>query len=510
MPPNSPRAPTGCGPDSSARFRNQEDVQLVLSPERVLTPVLLSELADAADAAPWLVLFFDTYERTGPFLDGWLHEVMTTDRYGGSLPANVVVVTAGQRAFDTARWGGFADFVTDVPLGPFTEAEARGLLADKGVVAEPVVEEVLRLTGGLPVLVSTLAEAAARRPGRRGRPERHGRRTLPEVGAGSGAPGGRPRLRAAPAPGRGRLPGRRGLPGGRGRRAVRLAAVAAVRQRPRATGCSTTTSYARRCCGCSGGSSPRGWAERHARLAETFGGWRDEAEAGLDAGELWADEAWRELRLAESYHLLCAGPRAALPVVLRDFVDACDSGDVPARRWARILAEAGEDADAEAVRKWGRDLLGGARRRRGGGRARAAPRPGRGSTSRDRRSPGRCGAGALRHGGAYEQALAEYDRAIALDPELARAYRGRAFSRGGLGDYEAGIADLDRADTLAPGPCRDRLRTRRVPPCPGARRRGDQGSGPGDRARLVTPFRLGLQGSHPSERSDGSTTLSRI
>ncbi|MCZ0988674.1 hypothetical protein O1M54_28610 [Streptomyces diastatochromogenes] len=142
----------------SARFRNQEDVQLVLAPERVLTPRLLDELSDITSSVPWLVLFFDTYERTGPYLDGWLHELMTTDRYG-ALPADVIVVTAGQRPFDTARWGGFADFMTDVPLGPFTEAEARGLLADRGVVAEPVVEEVLRLSGGLPVLVSTLAEA---------------------------------------------------------------------------------------------------------------------------------------------------------------------------------------------------------------------------------------------------------------------------------------------------------------------------------------------------------------
>jgi hypothetical protein len=141
----------------SARFRSQEDLQLVLSPERVLTPVLLGELSDAAASAPWTVLFFDTYERTAPFLDGWLHEVMTGDRYG-TLPANVVVVTSGQRPFDTARWGAFADFMTDVPLAPFTEAEARGLLADKGVVAEAVVAEVLRLTGGLPLLVSTLAE----------------------------------------------------------------------------------------------------------------------------------------------------------------------------------------------------------------------------------------------------------------------------------------------------------------------------------------------------------------
>ncbi|MFD9069282.1 ATP-binding protein, partial [Streptomyces lasiicapitis] len=148
----------------SARFRNHEDVQLVLSPERVLTPVLLKELADAAASVPWVVLFFDTYERTAPFLDGWLRDVMTTDRHG-RLPANVVVVTAGQQPFDSARWGGYEDFMADVLLGAFTELEARGLLAGKGVVAEPVVEEVLRLSGGLPGWVGPLARDRAPAPG---------------------------------------------------------------------------------------------------------------------------------------------------------------------------------------------------------------------------------------------------------------------------------------------------------------------------------------------------------
>lgn len=144
--------------DLGARFRSHEDARLVLAPESVLTPVLLDELSQAGSAAPWIVLFLDTYERTGRFLDGWLHSVMTTDRYG-ALPATTVVVTAGQLPFDTGRWEGFGDFMTDLPLGPFTEPEARDLLAGRGVVAEPVVREVLRLTAGLPVLVSTLAES---------------------------------------------------------------------------------------------------------------------------------------------------------------------------------------------------------------------------------------------------------------------------------------------------------------------------------------------------------------
>ncbi|GGN61726.1 hypothetical protein GCM10011579_028270 [Streptomyces albiflavescens] len=434
----------------SARFRNQDDVQLVLSPERVLTPVLLGELAKAADDAPWLVLFFDTYERTGPLLDGWLHEVMTTDRHG-ALPANVVVVTAGQRPFDTARWGGFADFVTDILLEPFTEAEARGLLADRGVVAEPVVEEVLRLTGGLPVLVSTLAESRPGDPDDVGDPsatavERFLKWEQDPVRRSAALACALPRrldadvFRAAvdcpDEEADALFAWLRGLPfvSDRGDRVqyhdvVRVPMLRLQRRR-----------------------SPRGWTERHTRLAETFAGWRTEAEAGLAEDERWGDEQWRELRLAEAYHLLCAGARSALPAVLRDVVDACGEGVAVARRSARVLVEAGADADAGTVEKWGRDLLEeladgthetlGLLLNRGGldARGQAVARMLRGLGHRVDRD--------------FERALAEYEAALALDPELERAYYGRGVTRAEQRDYAGAIADLDRADALRPGKAR--------------------------------------------------------
>ncbi|MER6355205.1 tetratricopeptide repeat protein [Streptomyces sp. NPDC001634] len=439
----------------SARFRNQEDVQLVLSPERVLTPVLLSELSDAASTVPWIVLFFDTYERTGPFLDGWLHEVMTSDRHG-ALPATVVVVTAGQRPFDTARWGGFADFMTDIPLGPFTEAEARGLLADRGVRDEPVVAEVLRLTGGLPVLVSTLAEARPADPDDVGDPsatavERFLKWEQDPVRRSVALACALPRrldadvfhvvvesgehavTSAAAAAGDALYAWLRELPfvDERGERVqyhdvVRAPMLRLQRRR-----------------------SPRGWVERHGRLAEAFARWREEAETGLEPREFWADDGWREMRLAESYHSLCAVPRAALPEVLTDVVTVCDYGDDVARRWARLLVEAGGDAEAEAVRAWGGELSealaeGGVAealrlllsRARGDEPWRATAWASRGD--------------ALARGGEYERALEQYDRALALDPDLVRAHRGRALTRGGTDEHEAALDDLDRALALEP------------------------------------------------------------
>ncbi|MEH0419459.1 tetratricopeptide repeat protein [Streptomyces sp. B21-083] len=455
----------------AARLRNQDDVQLVLAPERVLTPVLLAELDDICAAVPWIVLFLDTYERTGPFLDGWLHDIMTTDRYGDlSFPANLVLVTAGQRRFDTGRWGGFADFVTEVPLGPFTEAEARGLLADRGVTDEPVVEEVLRLTGGLPVLVSTLAAARPADPDDIGDPsatavERFLKWESDPLRRAAALACALPRrldadiFRAAlPAPAQARSEAEldvlfgwlRALPfvSDRGDRVqyhdvVRAPMLRLQRRR-----------------------SPRRWAEQHTWLADTFAGWRAEAEVPLHADELWATEEWRELRFAESYHLLCASPRTALPLVLRDVVDACDHGEVVARRLARVLVDAGDDNEASAVRSWGHDLLealtdegdggdGGGESGAGGVLGVLALLLGRAGLDARGQAVARMLRGReLRLSGEYERALGEYEQALALDPELERAYYGRGVTRAEQRDYAAAITDLDRADELAPDTAR--------------------------------------------------------
>ncbi|MEU8850249.1 tetratricopeptide repeat protein [Streptomyces sp. NPDC048564] len=337
-----------------ARFRTHEDARLVLAPESVLTPVLLEELSQAASAVPWIVLFFDTYERTGRFLDAWLHAVMTSDLYG-PLPATVVVVTAGQLPFDATRWGGFGDFMTDVPLLPFTEAETRDLLAGRGVVAEPVVGEVLRLTGGLPVLVSTLAESRPTDPADVRDPSATAvewflKRAEDAVQRSVALACALPRrldadvFRAVVGDSDAELDGLyawlRGLPfvserGGRVRYhdVVRAPMLRLQRQ-----------------------EAPRTWAARQQALAAVFREWRAEAEAGRDAEELWTDEAWRELRLAELYHLLCAGERAALTSVLGDVVDACEQGESVAERWAWVLVEAGSDAETRTVSQWGRRL----------------------------------------------------------------------------------------------------------------------------------------------------------
>ncbi|MFJ9179680.1 tetratricopeptide repeat protein [Streptomyces sp. NPDC102360] len=431
----------------SARLGNQDDVQLVMSPEKVLTPILLRELSDIAASVPWAVLFFDTYERTGPFLDAWLHELMTTGRHG-VLPSNVVVVTAGQRPLDLARWGADAAVLETMPLDPFTDDEARALLAAKDVTDEPLVAKILNVTGGLPVLVSMLAN---------GRPT-----SLEDIGDPSTAAAtlflkwereDRRDVALACA-----LPRRldadvfraavdcaddeadalygwlRGLPfvsdrAGRVQyhEVVRQQLLCLLRQR-----------------------SPREWARRHTRLAEVFAEWRAEAEEPLAHRYRWCDwrwfdQRWRELRTAESYHRLCVAPKGALAETLRLAVEAIDRGsEADVRTWARMLVEAGEDTEAATVAQWGRDLLAACHE---GGVAgaldlllvRAELDARTQGVVRALRGQG------LRRTHQYKESLAEFDRAIELGVGLPRAYSGRGYTKLYLGRDADALADFDRA-----------------------------------------------------------------
>ncbi|WP_063757743.1 ATP-binding protein [Streptomyces fulvoviolaceus] len=426
----------------SARFRNHDDGQLVLEPLKVLTPVFVAELDRVAADVPWVVLFFDTYERTAPFLDPWLLDLITTDRYG-ALPANVVVTLAGQHGPDPARWADYAGFVAEFPLEPFTESEVRQLLAAKRVVDEDVVREVLRLSGGLPVLVSTLAENSgaiddptATAVERFLKSERDPVRR--EVAIACALPRwlDKDGFRAAvDGETGGSYEWLRGLPfvSERAGRVhyhdvVRTAMLRLERTR-----------------------SPRQWTERHARLAEVYGGWRAEAEEGLEPDKLWFDESWRELRLEESYHLLSARPQTVLGQVLRDVVDACRAGEVAARGCAQVLLDAGEQADAAGLHGWGHDLLVALSAESEGSLLVLGLLLDRAGLDAFGRAEAHCVRGQeLRSKGEHDRALVEYDRALVLNPESAEAYHGRGVTRRRAGDAVAALVDFDRADELHP------------------------------------------------------------
>ncbi|WP_404869629.1 tetratricopeptide repeat protein [Kitasatospora griseola] len=431
----------------SARFRSHEDVQLVLSPVRALAPVFLQELAEIAQRRSWVVLFFDTYERTGPMLDTWLRDVLVSDRYG-ELPANVLVVLAGQGRLDTQCWGDWLDLVADLPLDVFTETEARQLLAAKGVTDEHVIEVVLRLSGRLPLLVSTLAESHPTAPAEVGDPsgtavERFLKwETRPERRAAALACALPQELdedvyRAAVADEDARelFGWLRSMPfvidrAGRCHyhEVVRTAMLRLQRQQ-----------------------SPARWRQQHARLAATFAEWRTQLACDdLGLSERWRDERWCGYRLQETYHRLCADPDRALPLALRELLDAWSDSTTTLRRWVQMLVRAGQDTDARGLREWGDRLVA----------AMGEPEPGiavmtllLSGTALDR--PGRAVAYRLRgighHGeGRHDLALADFDQAVALDPDRPEALHSRGRALIAVQRYEEALIDLGRAVELDP------------------------------------------------------------
>lgn len=448
----------------SARFRNEQDVQLVLDPVSVLSPVFTADLAAAAGGARWLTLFFDTYERTGPVLDNWLCDLLIEGRYG-ALPANIVVTLAGQSALDRTVWADHLDLVTTLPLDPFTDAEARQVLAARGVTEEAVVETVLRLTGRLPLLVSTLAATRPSGPGAVGDPADT---AVERFLKWERDPAGRAAALAAALPLRldedvyriavaedapeaaDHYDWLRGLPfvDERSGHLRYHDIVRAQMLRLRRT------------------RSPQRWRDQHERLAAAFGVWRERAEDGRGVSELWADGTWREHRLHESYHALCADHRTALPDTLLDVARACTGGADTARHWIRMLTDAAQDTGAEELGEWARDLRGALDGTSGGGAGAQAPtarwRAGRavhavtvilerGGLDQARRAT----AQAIRawtnlQAGDAQAALADWDRAEQLGLHTFVLYSERGSTHWSSGQPDQAVADYTRALPLAP------------------------------------------------------------
>jgi len=461
------------------KFRRHEDVRLLLSPLDVLTPALVHDLAQAGRRGV-LTLFFDTYEQTGPVLDGWLRSVL--DGTYGDLPEELVVTIAGRSPLDTGGWAPYLGVMAEVPLEPFTDTEARQFLVERGIKDDRVIQVILSVSGRLPLLLATLAENQPTDPDLVGDPSGDAverflkwepnpvRRTLAIAAA-------LPRivnedvLAVLLPPDDGEEPGRlfawlRSLPfitdnAGRCQYhdVVRTAMIRLERRQ-----------------------SPVRWKERHRTLAAAYSGWR------LDhcPQDAWEDPAWRSLRLEETYHLLCADPGIALDGALGEVVRACASQPAAAAQWAQAITGAGHDADADLPRAVGQrleealrlnpeeamvaclgvvlsegrlptDLLALALHARGRAlyyldreeealtdlNKAIALVPDDSAFLADRGET-------YRWLGRHEEAFADFDRAIELDPDNAGAIASRGDTYEQMGRYQEALADFDRAIELNP------------------------------------------------------------
>ncbi|MEV4147562.1 tetratricopeptide repeat protein [Amycolatopsis sp. NPDC049691] len=427
----------------SVKLRNQHDVRLLMSPVEELTPIFVNELREVAAKRP-VVLFFDTFERTGVFLERWLLDLLD-GRYG-SLPPNLVLVLAGQHPLDVHAWGGYLGIRADCPLQVFTEEEAREFLAARGVTAEEVVEVVLALSGRLPVLLALLAESR------------------PDSAASVADPGDNAVerfLKWEKDEKRKQAALRGALPRQLDRDVFALVADAAtpdedfawLRRLPfvteRATGYryhdvvrDTMIRTLRR-------RSPAEWRDRHGALAEYF---RSACDAlGLAEDDRLPDERWQVLAVEQHYHRLCAGATGAVPDVLAALVSTVEKRPDQAGRWVAMVRQAGSDSGTEQLTALGTRLAG------------AAGDGDEGSVSLltclagEAALPGDSVLDAYRELARLSMrqsdtagAIAAYTSVIERLPDAGWAIEGRALAHRLANQYDQAIADLDRALELDP------------------------------------------------------------
>ncbi|MER7929804.1 tetratricopeptide repeat protein [Streptomyces sp. NPDC096057] len=428
-----------------SRLRSHEDARLVLSPLKVLTPSFLNDLSEVAERRPWVVLFFDTYERTAPLLDAWLRDVLVTEAYG-VVPMNVQAVLSGRTRLDAVCWADGLDLVTEILLKPFTEEEAQALLAVRGVTDVRVADLVLRLSGRLPVLLDTLARSHPQDVDAVGDPSDT---AVERFLRWERDPAHRDTILAcalplridddicrvvAPADGDGlrRLRELPFLTGQLGKYQYHEVIRSPMLRQQRS-------------------HSPADWRRRHTELAMAFAAWRREQESRLPPDGYWDNPVWRDHLLNDNYHQLCAQAPAALPEALHNTVRACSHSTESLRHWAQLLVQAGQDSDTDDLIRTGQRLLELTAQPAGESAALTLL-----LTLPSLGAPGRALAHALRgrchrRDGRHDQAVEDYTTALSLDPDLARAYAGRGHTHSQMHHYAAALADYDQAIRIAPG-----------------------------------------------------------
>jgi len=323
------------------RLTNKDEVRLVLEPVEVLTPLFLQDLQNVLEHH-LVTLFFDTYEQTSEYLDGWLRR-MIDGRYG-SVPGNVIITIAGRHELDKNHWALYEGVLVRFNLEPFSEEEAREYLLRKGVTNESVIINILHLSGRLPLLVATLAVESPSEPDQVGDPSDTAVERF---------------LKWVETPKQQRI----ALDAALARYLNRDVVAALVGSEEaealfewlqglpfvesRAHGWvyhdvvrDQMLRHKRRL-------SRNEWIQVHGKLAQYY----EELHKGMDPRQLRGktDEALQNYMLESLYHRLCQESQDKLPFALNGFLSILEFGKGLARRWAETILRAGEDTDMSSI-----------------------------------------------------------------------------------------------------------------------------------------------------------------
>ncbi len=330
------------------KITNKDDVRLIQEPEEVLTPLFLQDIFKIAEKTA-VVLFFDTYERTGEFLDNWLREILQGRH--GEVSLNILITIAGRQELDKNYWAPFEGLIVRFPLEPFTEKEAQQYLTRKGITNSRVVEVILRLSGNLPLLVGMLADAHPKDPNQVFEPSSSAVERF---------------LKWVDDPKRRQVALDAAIP-----RCLNRDVIAKLRGEKEAdelfTWLTETSFVNERTDGWAYHdvvktqmlrhkrlSSPQGWAEIHSKLADYHDTLSNELQ--LEQVKAWRDQTWQSHKLNVLYHRLCQSPQKYLPVALNEFLAALKNQRTFAQFWAATMLQAGIDVDSAEVQRWGEQL----------------------------------------------------------------------------------------------------------------------------------------------------------
>ncbi|WP_445637231.1 Tetratricopeptide repeat protein [Nostoc sp. DSM 114161] len=429
------------------KITNKDEVRLVQEPVEVLTPLFLQDIFKICEKTA-VALFFDTYERTGEFLDNWLREIL--EGRHGEVSFNILITIAGRQELDKNLWTGNEGLIVSFPLEPFTEEETRKYLTRKGITNSQHVEEILRLSGNLPLLVAMLTDAYQNNPNQIIEPSSNAVECF---------------LKWVDDP--------------KQRQVAVDAAIARCLNRDIVAQLTTeqeadelfawlkkisfvnerTDGWAyhdvvkmlmlrhKRL------SSPQGWAEIHGKLANYYDTLRNELQ--LEEEKKQRDPSWQSHTLNVLYHSLCQSPQRNLFVSLNEFLAALKNQGKFAQQYAETMLQAGKDVDSAEVQRWGEQLTNGLKAFNEkfypvtlemftavvqNSRIEVIWQPialgWRGETYRLMKR--------------YPEALQDFDRAIELDPKYdwALAHRGKTFCL--MERYPEALEDFDRAIELNP------------------------------------------------------------
>ncbi|MEH1924174.1 tetratricopeptide repeat protein [Nostoc sp.] len=331
------------------KITNKDEVRLVQEPEEVLTSLFLQDIFKIAKETA-VVLFFDTYERTGEFLDNWLREIL--EGRHGEVPLNILIAIAGRHELDKNYWTPYEGLIVRFPLEPFTEEEAQQYLTRKGIADNRIIEVILHLSGNLPLLVGMLADA---------HPSDSNQVIEPSSTAVERF------LKWIDDPKRRQVALDAAIP-----RCLNRDVIAKLRKEEEAdelfTWLKETSFVNERTDGWAYHdvvktqmlrhkrlSSPQGWADIHGKLADYYDTLQNDLQ--LDEIKAWGDRTWQSHKLNVLYHRLCQSPQKYLPIALNEFLATLKNQRTFAQLWAATMLQAGKDVDFSQVQRWGEQLV---------------------------------------------------------------------------------------------------------------------------------------------------------